>query len=204
MEIQLQELIDQIKKDGVEAAENQAASILESANAEAEKIISDAKAEAERLILEAKTKNDRYVRVSEDAIRQAGRNLLLTFRASVTKELNAIVGGKVTEAYSSKALSELIMKVVENWTKDTEAEDVSVLLGSKDMDSLEESLLAAMKEKMLTGVTLKANDNFDGGFRIAVNNGQVYYDYSTEAVTEMLSAYLSPKVMTLMKEAENV
>ena len=46
MEIQLQELIDQIKNDGVKAAETEAASILESAKAEAEKIISDAKAEA--------------------------------------------------------------------------------------------------------------------------------------------------------------
>ena len=48
MEIQLQELIDQIKNDGVKAAEAEAASILESAKAEAEKIISDAKAEAEK------------------------------------------------------------------------------------------------------------------------------------------------------------
>ena len=39
MEIQLQELIDQIKKDGVEAAETQAEAILTAAKAEAEKII---------------------------------------------------------------------------------------------------------------------------------------------------------------------
>ena len=39
MEIQLQELIDQIKKDGVETAEAQAAAILETAKADAEKII---------------------------------------------------------------------------------------------------------------------------------------------------------------------
>ena len=48
MEIQLQELIDQIKKDGVEAAETEAESILKSAKAEADRIVSDAKAEAER------------------------------------------------------------------------------------------------------------------------------------------------------------
>ena len=31
-----------------------------------------------------------------------------------------------------------------------------------------------------------------------------YYDYSAEAVTELLSAYLTPKLISLMKEAENV
>ncbi len=204
MEIQLQELIDQIKKDGVEAAESQADSIIGTANAEAEKIIADAKAEAERILLDAKKENERLVRVSEDSIRQAGRNLLISFRESVTKELDAIVGEKVTEVYSSEALSQLIVNVVEAWAKNSEVEDISILLGSKDMATLEESLLAAMKEKMLKGVTLKANDSFDGGFRIAVNEGRAYYDYSTEAVTQMLSTYLGPKVMSLMKEAENV
>ena len=52
------------------------------------------------------------------------------------------------------------------------------------------------------GVTLKANDNIDGGFRIAVNEGGAYYDYSKDAVVEMLSNYLSPKVKELLKEAE--
>ena len=55
---------------------------------------------------------------------------------------------------------------------------------------------------MTKGITLKANDNFDGGFRIAVNNGGAYYDYSSEAVVDMLSNYLSPKVTAILKEAE--
>ena len=55
---------------------------------------------------------------------------------------------------------------------------------------------------MLKGITLKANDNFDGGFRIAVNDGSAYYDYSAEAVVDMLSNYLNPKVTELLKEAK--
>ena len=90
MEIQLQELIEQIKKDGVEAAETRAEAILEAAKAEAEKIISDAQAQADKIMLNAKAENERMVKSSEDAIRQAGRNLLISFRESVTKELNAI------------------------------------------------------------------------------------------------------------------
>ena len=50
MEIQLQELIDQIKKDGVDAAEAEATSIVDCAKAEAEKIIADAKAQAETFL----------------------------------------------------------------------------------------------------------------------------------------------------------
>ncbi len=202
MEIQLQELINQIKKDGVETANAQAESILSSAKAEAEKIIADAKAEADKLMQSAKAENDRVVKSGEDAIRQAGRNLLISFRESVTKELNAIVNKNVNDVYSSKDFTQLIVKAVEAWAGKPDAEDVSVMLNSTDLAALETSLLAELKAKMLGGVTLKANDNFDGGFRIAVKDGGAYYDYSAEAVVDMLSNYLSPKVTALMKEAE--
>lgn len=202
MEIQLQELIEQIKKDGVEAAENQAEAILLSAKAEAEKIIADAQAQADKLMADAKAENEKTVKSGEDAIRQAGRNLLISFRESVTRELGAIVGENVNAVYSSDAFAKLVVNAVESWTGKPEAEDIAVILNSADLEKLEGALLAELKAKMLSGVTLKANDNFDGGFRIAVNNGAVYYDYSAEAVTDMLSNYLSPKVTALLKEAE--
>ena len=202
MEIQLKELIDQIKKDGVEAAESEAQAILKAANDEAEKIIFSAKAEAERILQNAKKENERMVKSSEDAIRQAGRNLLISFRESVTRELNAIIGENVTAVYSSDAFAGLIISIVESWAKKPDAEDISVILNAQDLNKLEETLLAVLKEKMLKGITLKANDNFDGGFRIAVYNGSAYYDYSAEAVVDMLSNYLSPKVTELFKEAK--
>ncbi len=202
MEIQLQELIDQIKKDGVEAAEAQAAAILETAEAEAAKIIAEANAQADKLMADAKNENERTVKSAEDAIRQAGRNLLISFRESVTKELKAIIGENVSSVYSDNSLSQLIIKAIEGWTMKPDADELSVILSSNDLEKLEETLLAELKAKMLTGVTLKANDNVDGGFRIAVNGDGAYYDYSKEAVTDMLSSYLSPKITALLKEAE--
>jgi len=202
MEIHLNELIDQIKKDGVEAAEDEAKAIIESAKAEAEKILSDAKAKAEKIMLDAKSENEKTVKSGEDAITQAGRNLLISFRQSVTKELDVIVGEKVNAVYSSDALSQIIVNAVEGWSKNPDTDNLTVILNNTDLARLEESLLSALKSKMLEGVTLKPNDNFDGGFRISVNDGTVYYDYSAKAVTEMLSGYLSPKVTELLKKAE--
>ncbi|MBP3626692.1 MAG: V-type ATP synthase subunit E [Clostridia bacterium] len=201
MEVQLQELIEQIKKDGVAAAETEAKAIVDSAQEKAEKIVADAKAQAEKILADAKSETERMTKSSEDAIRQAGRNLLISFRESVARELKSIIGENVTAVYSSESLAQLIINVVENWANKPDAEDIAVILSSDDLKNMEEVLLASLKDKMLKGVTLKANDNFDGGFRIAVNNGSAYYDYSTEAVVDMLSNYLSPKVTELLKEA---
>ena len=201
MEIQLQELIEQIKKDGVAVAEAEAKNIVETAQAEAQKIIADAYAEADKILANAKSENERMVKSSEDAIRQAGRNLLISFRESVARELNAVISENVNAVYSSDALSELIIKIVEKLAVNSDAGDIGIILNEKDADELQSLILSAIKEKMLKGVTLKPNNNFDGGFRIAVNNGSAYYDYSAEAVVDMLSNYLSPKITKLLKEA---
>ena len=201
MEIQLQELIEQIKKDGVAVAEAEAKNIVETAQAEAQKIIADAHAEADKILANAKSENERMVKSSEDAIRQAGRNLLISFRESVARELNAVISENVNAVYSSDALSELIIKIVEKLAVNSDVGDIEIILNEKDADELQSLILSAIKEKMLKGVTLKPNNNFDGGFRIVVNNGSAYYDYSAEAVVDMLSNYLSPKITKLLKEA---
>ena len=202
MEIQLQELIDQIKNDGVAVAEIEAKSIVDAAKAEADRLVADAQAQADKILANAKAENERMVKSSKDAIRQAGRNLLISFRDSVARELKAIVGENINAVYSSEALAQLIVNVVECWANRPDAEEISVILNTDDLKALESTLLAALKDRMLKGVTLKANDNFDGGFRISVNGGGAYYDYSAEAVVDMLSNYLSPRVAELLKEAE--
>ena len=202
MEIQLQELIDQIKKDGVDAAEVEAEAIISAAKAEAQRIVAEAQAQADTIVSNAKSENERIVKSGEDAIRQAGRNLLISFRESITRKLNSIIGENVSGVYSSEAFAQLIIKAVEAFAGNSEVDDISVVLNTEDLKSMEEIILSALKDKISKGITLKANDNFDGGFRIAVNNGSVYYDYSAQEVVDMLSKFLSPKVKALMKEAE--
>lgn len=203
MEIQLRELIDQIRKDGVEAAETEAEAIVRAADEKAEKIIADAKAQAEKLLSDAKKENERMVKSGEDAIRQAGRNLLITFRESVTRELDVILNQNVNAVYSSESLAQIIINVIESWAKKPDTEDLTVILNSETLRNLEDTILAGLKEKMIEGVTLKAGDNFDGGFRISASSTGAFYDYSAESVVEMLSQYLSPKVTELMKEAKS-
>ena len=202
MEIQLQELINQIKKDGVAAAETEATVLLNSAKEQAEKIVADAKKQADKILADAKSENERMLKSNEDAIRQAGRNLLISFRESVTRELDSILSENVAAIYSSEALAQIIISVVEKWAEKPDTDDIAIVLNSKDLNLLEETMLSGLKDKIKKGIILKASDNLDAGFHISVNNGNAYYDYSAETVVEMLSKYLSPKITELLKEAE--
>ena len=202
MEIQLQELIDQIKKNGVEQAENEAEKIINSANEKAEEIIRDAQTKANSIITNAKNENQQIVKSSEDAIQQAGRNLLISFRESVERELNIILSQSVDNLYSSEALSKIIIDVIEGWTQKPDIDDLSVILNSDKLVLLENTILSGLKDRLISGITLKPNDNFNGGFRVLIENECAYYDYSTETVVDMLSNYLSPKIVKLLKEVE--
>ncbi|MDD6283244.1 MAG: hypothetical protein PUA70_07535 [Oribacterium sp.] len=201
MEIQLQELIDKIKSDGVAAAEEDAAKKRDAADAEARKIVADAKAEAARIEAASKEENDRLVKASEEAIRQAARNILIEFREGITRELDAILKAEVDQAYSRDMLASLIPKVVTEWVKHTDAQDIQILLNSEDLAALESGLTAELKAKVGAGVVLKAADGLEGGFRIAEKDGTAYYDYSADAVADLFAAYLNPRISAIMKEA---
>lgn len=201
MEVQLREIIDQIKKEGVDTAEKQAEEIISSAKERAEKIISDAKAEADKILLNAKAENERAVRSGEEAIRQAGRNLLISFRESIARELKAIVSEGVSEAYSSQDFARIIACAVQSFAEKSDTEAITLILSCEDLKKLESTLRSALRERMLDGVNLKTDDSLSGGFHISVKDGS-YYDYSAEAVTDMLADYLSPEIIRLLKEAE--
>lgn len=201
MDVQLQELIDKIKKDGVATAENSASEIISDAEKKAAKIISDAELKADRIIKTARTETERMEKASEDAIRQAGRNLIISFRDSVTAELSAIVGAETAKTYSGDLLVKLIPEIVKNWTVKTEAKDISVLLSEKDLGALEKDLRAALKADIAKGLEVKPDKSITGGFRIGINHGEAYYDYSADAVADLFSAYLNPRTAAIMKSA---
>lgn len=201
MEMELQGLIDKIKSDGVATAEKEASRKIEEAKLSAEKLLNDAKEEQGRLLTQAKEENERLVKASEDAIRQAGRNQLISFRDSVTKELDAVVKSTVEQSFSKENLLSLIPKVVEAWAKNPQMDKLEVLLNSEDLKAVETALLGELKSRLLSGVELKADENIGSGFRIAAKDGTAYYDYSADAVAELLSKYLNPRIAGLMKEA---
>jgi len=201
MDIQVNELIDRIKKDGVAVAEKSASEKIAEAEAKAAKIIADAKEEADKIIKTAKDETARMEKASEDAIRQASRNLVLSFRESVTKELSALVGTETEKAYFSDLLSKLIPETVKAWTEKSDASDVSVLLSEKDLSELESSFKSALKSEIEKGLTLKVDKTINKGFRIGIDNGAAFIDISDEAIAELFSAYLNPKVASIMKNA---
>ena len=201
MDVQLQELIDKIKKDGVAAAEKESAKIIAASEKKAETIIADAQAKAAEIIKSAKSETEKMEKASEEAIVQAGRNMLLSFKDSLIAELDGLIQAETTKAVSKDVLGKLVPETVKAWAKNSDASELSVLLSEKDLKALEQSLTTALKTEIKKGLEIKPDKTLSAGFRIGVKNGAAYYDYSAESLAEMFAAYLNPKVAGLMKVA---
>jgi len=201
MDVQLQELIDKIKKDGVTAAEKEAAKIIADANKKAESIIKDAEAQAEQIKKDAKAETNRMQKASDEAIVQAGRNMLLSFKDSLVQELDGLIQAETAKSLSKDTLEKLVPETVKAWAKNSDASELSVLLSDKDLKALQSSLTSALKAEIKKGLEIKPDKTLTAGFRIGVKNGAAFYDYSAESLAEMFAAYLNPKVAGLLKVA---
>ena len=201
MDVQLQELIDKIKKDGVASAEEQAAKIIAEAEAKAASIVNDAKSQAESIEKEAKAASERFQKASEDAVKQASRNLLISFRDGINAQLKAIVQDETAKTYSKDLLAKLIPETVKAWASKSDSADLAVLLSASDLEALESGLKGALKDQIAKGMEIKADASLASGFRIGVKDGSAYYDYSAESVADLFAAYLNPKIAALVAAA---
>ena len=201
MDIQLQELIDKIKKDGIANAETEKNKIISDAEKKAATIVKEAEAKADATIKAAKAETERMEKASEDAITQAGRNLIISFRDGINKELQALVNVETEKAMDKDLLKKLIPDVVKAWAANTEAEDLAVLLPEVDLKALESGFKTALKTQLSKGLEIKSDTSLSSGFRIGSKNGEAFYDFSAEEVANLFSAYLNPKTTELMKKA---
>ncbi len=201
MEVQLQELVEKIRKDGVEAAEARAAGIVSDAESRAAEIVRAAKAEAEAIVRDAKAESARFETAAEASLAQAARNLLLTFRDGVSAELRAIVSRDTSSSYDADVLRTLIPETVKKWIASTGEDSLAVLLPVQELSKLESSLKSALTAELSKGLVIKADRGLGAGFRIASGDGAAYYDFSAEAVADLFSAYVSPRVAEIMKSA---
>lgn len=200
MDIQLQELIDKIKKDGIESASTEAGRIKAEAEAEAKRIIEAAKKEAAALVERGKADAERSEKAGIAAVQQASRNLILSFKDEIQNLLNKIIEREVTAVYQEDTLKTVIPEVLKAWASKN-SNELNLLLNPEALGRLESYFTAALSAELKKGLELKADRTLGAGFRIAGKDGSAYYDFSASAVAELMSLYLNPRLAEVLSSA---
>ena len=200
MDIQVQELIDKIKKDGIETASKEASKIRTEAESEARRIVDLAKKEADDIVSRGKQDAQRAEKAGIAALEQASRNLVLAFKDEIQALLDRIIAEHVSTNYSDDVLKAALPEVLKSWAGG-KGNDLSVLLPESELSKLKEFFSEKLTEQLWKGVELKTSRKLTSGFHISNKDGSVYYDFSAEAVAQLLSTYLNPKLAEILKNS---
>jgi len=200
MEIQVQELIDKIRNDGIKTANEDAARIKEEAEVKARQLVDSAKKEAENIISAGKQEAEKAEKAGIAALQQASRNLLLVFRDEIQAIINKTINDVVCVNYNEDVLKAALPEILKNWAAKGTS-DIALILPEDDLTKLHGFLNEKLKTELGKGVELKSNRKLSYGFHISNKEGSVYYDFSSEAVAGLLSSYLNPKLAGILKES---
>ena len=180
MELQIKDLVESIKKEGVDTARAEAEAIIAEANKKAADIVSKAESQA-RLIKD--TSEREISALKENALvsaQQAKRDAVLSFKAAIQSEYEKILSAEVDKSLSDETLATLIKAVLTD-------EDVSKY--AAEVGSVTDGLKAKLADEIKKGLEIRPVKNVKAGFRLADKDGSGYFDCSDEVITQMLMPY---------------
>lgn len=180
MELQIQDLVSSIRKEGVEAANAEAESILAEAKKKADAIIAGARAEAKQ-ISDASEKEIAILRESAAvSAEQAKRDAVLAFKSEIQKEFEKILAANISKELSGEGLGKLIRAAVTGENVADYAAEVS---------EVGDILKSELADEIKKGLEIRPTKDVQTGFRLAAKDGSGYFDCSDDGIMEMLMPY---------------
>jgi len=202
MEEQLQSLLDRIRREGVERAEVEAASIAGEAGERARRIVAEAEAEAAELRRRAEADAQAGRERAEKALEQAGRDFLLGLQKSIEAVLRESLRGAVAAALTPDVVAEMLVRLAEAYAAhDMNESRVDVLLAAEDREALAALVMQKYRGLVDQGLTLRADDRLDKGFKVSFVDDNLYHDFSLEALAEALAPVLKPPLGEIVERA---
>ena len=185
MELQIQDLVSSIKKDGIDSANQQAAAILADARKQADAIVAEAKSQADKLRDDAKAEIDVFKTSAQLSAQQAKRDAVLAFRQEIQKEFEKILAADVGKALDQQTLARLIQAAVQG-------EDVSgyaVEEGQGLSFPFGRGIRQQLAQELKNGLEIRPSKKVGAGFRLAAKDGSGYFDCSDQEIAEMLMPF---------------
>lgn len=202
MEMRLDGLIEKIKEEGVQEAKRKFEKIILEAEEKKKTIIKEAEERAGIIIKEAQAQAAKLKDNSQKAIIQAVRDVTLSLKEEIKNLFDTTLKKEIQHTLSDDFIRELILKILEAWSKDRGA-GFEISLSQQDKERLEKRILSKLKEELRRGITFRINPNINKGFRMGLKGEDFYYDFTDEAILEILKEYLRPFIVRIIDKKEN-
>ena len=190
-------LLQRIRQEGSERANQEAEQILAAARQRAADIVKEAEVEVERIRQEAESRVAQVTEAGRKAQEQAARDLVLAVRSELIAMLDRLIERAGRDALTGEALQELILKASADWLAGAAGNNIEIHLNEKDRAQLAGAFLSRLKDELQAGVELKAHPGIQAGFRVGSRGGAMFYDFTAPALAEALASLLRPQFAKL-------
>lgn len=209
----VQELIDRLRDEGVQAGRQEATRILDEARTQAETLVAEAEAAAEQIRARAHEAAASEQTAAREALKLAQRDALLEFRADLATRFQRMVRHLVAlELQDQDFFRQLLLAVAGAAMPEPEAErQAEVLVGKdwfdvaerrgprfdKDEQPLRRLLLGITGDLLREGFSVAPADDDAPGLRVRMVGEELEVDLTDEGISELLLRHLLPRFRAL-------
>ena len=198
---ELQHLIERIRKEGVESGEKAADSLVAEAKKKAAAIVADAQKQAKDMVAKAEADSAAFAERGKATLRQSARDLLISIHSSVSDVVGGIAGAKLDQALTPDLMAQMLLKLAEAYAKDGGAGGIVAMLGEADAAAVRAAFAKEYQNKLAAGIQIESRKEIFKGFHAAKKDGQVFHDFTKEAIAESLASFLRPELAQIVKKA---
>lgn len=195
---ELQPLLEQIRKEGVNKAQAEADQILSQAKEQAARMVRDAETKAKDLVVKAESDAEIYTERSTATLEQAARDLLITVGQGIGNIISDIIGESVEEALSIEVLEQMMVKMAQSCADNHGETRIELLISEEDQKEMVKFFVGKYREKMVHGIELHVDNEILKGFKVSFADDHVYLDFTQEAIAESLTTFLRPKLAEIV------
>jgi len=214
----VQELIERLRDEGVQAGQEEADRLAKEAQAKATAILAAARAEAEALLSRARAEVEAERTAAHEAIRLAVRDTKLKLGTELTgffkdqvrrlvslqledrdflRQLILLIAGAATAELCRERPVEL--ELAEHLFDRSAA---GTRFSASGQEQLKHFLLAISSEMLREGVELKPSGTLGGGIRVKLTEEDLEIDLSDAAISELLLQHLTPRFRAVVQGME--
>ncbi|MBR2425279.1 MAG: hypothetical protein IKB16_00920 [Lentisphaeria bacterium] len=195
---ELQGLLNRIQEDGLRKSEEERNRIVSEAEAKAARIVAEAQAKADKMIKEAEESVKAMEAKSEAAIRQSARDIQIALRSEMQERLRNVVKHCAGQALTAEMMAGLILEMARSYAANP-ADKIEVLLPAATVKYLEDGILAGLGDDLRARTQILGETEMNSGLQLGFRDGDVFLDFTDEALADLLCAYVGPKLAAILK-----
>ncbi len=213
----VEQLIERLRNEGVEAGQAEAKKIIDEAQARADWLVQEAERESEKILKQTHEDAEAIRKAGEDALKLAARDAVIKLRDTLLNSFSQEVARTVNQKMADKNVLQQLLQSLAGTVREKMALDErqklvfhlpETVMGVEELKQHPEELTQGalshltsdFAEQMLRkGVTIEVDPSLESGIVIQLVDEKISIDFTEQTVSDLLLTHLQPRFRALLQ-----